>query len=137
MEAATDQAAQELLGRVCRDLEVPAALLLGTRPHRWVTAHAGFGDPGQLRALVASIEHEVHVSDAIELREHGLRSFVSLPVGANDGLLVAADRRRRWFCHDERRHLQLLATPAAQILAQAQPALDLRSAGTVPALVRL
>lgn len=94
------------------------ALLVAAHPRKRVIDHVGFDDTASLRALVAVDPDQVRVADDAGLLT--IRSWASAPAmqdGVEVGTLFVADRRRRWFYDEEVRHLRLMSSVAADLIA--------------------
>ena len=87
-----------------------------------VVGQVGF--PATSAERLIALPEFVAVDRISDLRQtdtpiEGVRSWARAEVGVGSigfGQLVVADRRRRWFDHDEVRHLGLLTAQAAHVL---------------------
>lgn len=116
----------DVVARLVRDLEVTSALCTSeSGGRRQLLAWAGIDPMPFLRSIrlveapAAGCCSQVSATpDA--LKSAGIGAYVAVPIDIDDGsiagVLWAADSTRRWFDHDELRHLQLLAQRASTLL---------------------
>lgn len=121
-----DSELDDVLAKLVRDLGVSSALCTSEHGGRRRLLSWAGGDPVPFLRSIRGVSaprrgrcSQVSTTSGL-LRSAGIGAWVAAPImsggGSADGVLWAAAATRRWFDHDELRHLTLLARRAAVVL---------------------